>query len=175
MLDERRLDLVLAMLAVPDAKNVPAEYSVEILFEDRLCVITSQTSPLARRRRIDLNELSKLPWVIGPLNTPGVSWVEELFRREGIEFPARRITTWSVHLRNNMAATGQFIAITPESAFLQAADRYGLEELPIKLPAPRWPVAAVALRGRKLSPVVNLFLECARTAAKAYGERRRRR
>lgn len=174
MLDERRLDLVLAMLAAPDANNAPAEYSVEILFEDRLCVITSRNSPLARRRRIDLNELSKLPWVVRPANTPGVSWVAEMFRKEGVEFPTRRVTTWSVHLSNNMASTGQFITITPESAFLQAADRYGLKELPVNLPAPRWPVAAVTLRHRKLSPVVNLFLECARTAAKTYMDRRRR-
>ena len=71
MLDERRLDFGLAMLAVPNANIVPGEYSVEIPVEDRLCVITSRRSSLACRRRIDISELSKLPWVMGPLNTPG--------------------------------------------------------------------------------------------------------
>lgn len=165
-LDDRRLDLVLALLAVPDPHRVPAQYAVETLFEERLCIIVGRNNPLASRRKIDFEELSQQPWVLGPMNTPGVSWIADMFQAAGVEFPKRRITTWSVHLRNHMAATGRFVAITPESAFNRAAHRYGLKELPIELRAPRWPAGAVTLRKRKLSPAVDLFMECARKVAR---------
>jgi DNA-binding transcriptional LysR family regulator len=165
-LDERKLDLVLALLAVPDPKNVPQNYLVEILFEERLCIVTGRKSPLLHRRQLDFDELSQKPWVTGPADSPGTRWIAEMFRSAGARFPTRCVTTWSVHLRYNMAATGRFISTMPESAFDYAADRYELAMIPIKLAVPRWPFAAVTLRNRKLSPVVDLFLACAREVAK---------
>lgn len=166
-LDERRLDLVLALLAAPDPKSLSPDYSVEILFEDRLCIATSSKSPFANLRTIDIGELSQQPWVIGPLDSPGTSWIAQMFRSSGAEFPKRCVITYSGHLRNNMAATGRFLATMPVSAFDHAAERYDLKMLPIKLPAPRWPVVAISLRNRNLAPTVNLFLDCAREVAKS--------
>ena len=113
-LDERRLDLVLALLAVPDAKRVPRDYEVEVLFEDRLCVVAGSNNPWAHRKTIDFRELSKEPWIIGLFDAPGVTWLAELFRTQGAEFPKRYVATFSLHLRNNMAATGKFIATMAE-------------------------------------------------------------
>jgi DNA-binding transcriptional LysR family regulator len=173
-LDERKLDVVLALLAVPDPKNVPQNYVAELLFEERLCIVTGRKSPLLRRRQLDFDELSRKPWVTGPADSPGTRWIAELFRSAGVNFPTRCITTWSVHLRYNMAATGRFISTMPKSAFDYAADRYGLGMISIKLTAPRWPFAAVTLRNRNLSPVVDLFLKCARDVAKSQTTSRAR-
>lgn len=166
-LDERKLDVVLALLAVPDPKNVPRNYLVEVLFEERLCIVTGRKNSLLRRRQLDFDELNRRPWVTGPADSPGTRWIAEMFRSAGTSFPTRCITTWSVHLRYNMAATGRFISTMPKSAFDYAANRYGLEMIPIRIAAPRWPLAAVTLRNRNLSPVVNLFLKCAREVAKS--------
>jgi DNA-binding transcriptional LysR family regulator len=166
-LDERRLDLVLALLATPDAKRVPREYEIEVLFQDRLCVVAGGNNPWTRRKAIDFRELSKEPWVVGLFDAPGAHWLAELFHAEGVEFPKRYIATFSLHLRNNMAATGRFIATMAESTFDCAAERFQLKMLPIRLPAPQWPVAVVTLRNRTLSPVVDLFLDCAREVASA--------
>jgi DNA-binding transcriptional LysR family regulator len=165
-LDERKVDLVLALLAVPDAKSVPRDYVAETLFEEQLCVVTGLNSPLLRRRKLNFDELSRQPWVIGPVDSPGTTWIAEMFRSANAQFPTRCVTTWSVHLRYNMAATGRFVSTMPASAFHYAAERYGLKMLPIKLSAPRWPLAAVTLRNRRLSAVVDLFLACARQVAK---------
>ena len=64
-LDERRVNLVLALLAAPDAKHVPLDYEVEILFEDRLCVVAGRNNPWTRRKTVDFRELSKEPWIVG--------------------------------------------------------------------------------------------------------------
>ena len=166
-LDERRLDLVLAWLAAPGPPNLPADYAVEILYEDRLCIVAGGNNPWIRRRTIDFKKLSEEPWVVGLFDSPGMIRVVEMFRAHGAEFPKRYVATFSTHLRNNLAASGRFIATMSESAFDRAAPRFGLKMLPIRLPAPRWSVAAVTLRNRNLSPVVNLFVECARSVAKS--------
>jgi DNA-binding transcriptional LysR family regulator len=66
-----------------------------------------------------------------------------------------------------MAATGRFVSTMPKSAFDYAAKRYGLEIIPIRIAAPRWPLAAVTLRNRNLSPVIDLFLKCTREVARS--------
>jgi DNA-binding transcriptional LysR family regulator len=166
-LSERKLDLVLALLASSDHRRPLPDYTVEVLFEDRLCIVVGSRSPLARRRTIDVAELSQLPWVIGPADSPGTSWVAQMFRAANADLPERRITTYSSHLRFAMAATGRFVATMSESAFNYGARRYGLKKLSVSLPAPRWPVAAVTLRNRNLSSVVDLFLDCARDVARS--------
>jgi DNA-binding transcriptional LysR family regulator len=172
LLDERRLDLVFAMLAVQDAKSVPQDYEVEILFEDRLCIVAGGNNPWLRRQKIDFEQLSKEPWIVGHFDTPGMLRVAEMFRVHGVELPKRYVETYSAHLRNNMAATGRFISTMTLSTFDRNAKRYGLKMLPIDVPAARWPVAAVTLRKRNLSPIVNLFMDCARGAARKYSNRR---
>jgi hypothetical protein len=48
-------------------------------------------------------------------------------------------------------------------------DRFALKQLPIKLPAPAWPIAIVTLKNRTLSPVAERFIGCAREVAKSSG------
>jgi DNA-binding transcriptional LysR family regulator len=172
-LDERKLELVLAHLATPDPINLPADYTAEILFDDHFCIVVGDSSPWARRHKIDIAELTDEPWIIAPLDSPGTSWVAEAFQAHGAKLPKRCVTTYSTHIRNNLVATGRFVATMPESAFGLAANRFRLKVLPIELPIPRWPVAVVTLCNRTLSPVVNLFLDCARAVARSKTERRK--
>ena len=173
-LAERKLDLVLARLATPEPKNLPADYAAEILFDDQFCIVAGERSPWGRLRKIDIADLAEEPWIVTPPDTPGTSWIADAFRARGVEFPKRCITTYSAHIRNNLIATGRFVGTMPESAFDLAAGRFGLKALPLELPVPRWPIAVVTLRNRILSPVVNLFLECARTVAKTKVKPNRR-
>jgi DNA-binding transcriptional LysR family regulator len=166
-LDERRLDVVLAWLATPGSASLPADYAAEILYEDRLCIVAGGNNPWLRRRKIDFKKLSEEPWVIGLVDSPGMIRIAEMFRAHGAEPPKRHVATFSAHLRNNLAASGRFIATMAESTFDRAAPRFGLKMLPIELPSPRWSVAVVTLRNRNLGPVVNLFLDCARALAKS--------
>ena len=42
-----------------------------------------------------------------------------------------------------------------------------LKVLPIELPVPPWPAGIVTLNNRTISPVAQLFIDCAREVAKA--------
>lgn len=165
-LDERKLDLVLARLATPDPKELPADYAAEILLNDRLCIVAGRDSPWARRRKIDIAELANERWIISPSDSPGGSWMADAFRMRGAKYPEHCVTTYSVHIRNNLLATGRFVGTMPESALDWTAERFGLKRLPFELTAPPWPIAVVTLRNRVLSPVTKLFLDCARAVAK---------
>jgi DNA-binding transcriptional LysR family regulator len=169
-LGERKLDLVLARLATHDPEELPADYAAEILLNDRLSIVAGRDSPWARRRKIDIAELANEPWIISPSESPGGSWMAEAFRSRGVNFPERCVTTYSVHIRNNLLATGRFVGTMPESAFDWTAGRFGLKKLPFELVTPPWPIAVVTLRNRSLSPVVNLFLDCARAVAKTANQ-----
>jgi DNA-binding transcriptional LysR family regulator len=170
-LAERKLDLVLARLATPDPKNLPADYDAEILFDDRFCIVAGKNSPWAHRRKIDMAELANEHWIITPPGSPGTTWIADGFRACGAKFPQQCVTTYSAHIRNNLLATGRFVGTMPQSAFDLAAERFGLKILPLKLQVPPWPIAVITLRNRTLSPIVHLLLHCARTVAQSFAHR----
>lgn len=159
-LRERRLDLVLARLArTPADEGVEDELDVEILCNDSIVVAAGACSPWAQRAELDIAELVDEPWI---LTTPG-TWnhriIAEAFRARGLDPPRIVARTFSVPLRTSLLATGKFITALPESVLRFNADRFQLKVLPLKLPVRPWPVAVVTLKGRTLSPIVQLFID----------------
>ena len=76
--------------------------------------------------------------------------------------PKVRLSTLSVHLRANLVTSGDFITTFPNSVADFYTRRFGLKVLPIDLPRHPWPVVALTLKQRTLSPVVTAFIDCAR-------------
>ena len=102
----------------------------------------------------------------------GDAFIAKAFRARRLQPPSLVITTFSIHLRNNLVAGGNFITALPESVLRICRKRYALKELPIELSV-RPPVAVVTLRHRTLGPVVRRFIQCAREVAASYAERPR--
>ena len=92
------------------------------------------------------------------------SFLANAFKSRGLTQPELVITTFSIHLRNNLVGDGEFITALPDSVLRIYRKRHALKELPIELSVSP-PVAAVTLRNRTLSPAVQLFLQCARELA----------
>ena len=167
-LRERSLDLVLARGGWPiEDPHLVDDLNVETLFEDELVIAAGRQSRWARRRTVDIAELSDERWIL----TSGDRWnyqvIAEAFKQRGAAMPKISMKTLSVHLRANMAATGQFITAFPRSVLLLYADRFDLKALPVDLPARIWPIVVATLRNRTLSPVVERFMDCAREVSKS--------
>jgi DNA-binding transcriptional LysR family regulator len=81
--------------------------------------------------------------------------------------PKLTVKTLSVHLRTNLLANGQFITALPRSVLNFYADRCSLKALPLDLPTRPWPVVALTLKNRTLTPVVECFIDCARDVVKS--------
>jgi DNA-binding transcriptional LysR family regulator len=163
---ERDLDLVLARTVGANLITSSEDFNVELLFEDELVLAAGMTSRWAHRRKIDLAELGNERWILTGPNTWNYVAVAEAFKARGIEMPKISIKTLSVHLRNHMLASGQFITALPRSVLRLHADRFSLRALPVNMPARPWPVSMVTLKNRTLSAVVERFMDCARKVAK---------
>jgi DNA-binding transcriptional LysR family regulator len=171
-LRERKVDLVLARWGDESAKDdLAKELDVQILLNDPFYLVASKTSRWARRRKIGLGDLADAPLIIPPGDAWGGALVADAFKRRGLKAPNIVISTLSIPLRNELVATGQFITLLPASVIHTLGARYALKVLPVELPAHRSPVGIVTLRNRTLSPVVQLFIQCARDVAKSIGAR----
>ena len=71
--------------------------------------------------------------------------------------------------RDRLLATGRYVSVVPDSVLHFAGDRLSFRPLPVKLPVHPRPVAVVTLRHRTLSPVAQLFIDCARKLTKSLG------
>jgi DNA-binding transcriptional LysR family regulator len=166
-LHERKIDLVFARLASdPVQGRLTEELNAEVLFNDRYALVVGEKSKWARRRRVELADLVDEPWIMTPLDALGDSFVAKAFRTRGLQEPGLVITTFSIHLRNNLVGSGEFIAALPGSVLRIYRKRHSLKELSIELSV-HPPVAVVTLRNRTLGPVVQLFIQCAREVAKS--------
>ena len=84
--------------------------------------------------------------------------------------PNLAITTFSLHLRNNLVGNSEFITVLPRSVLQVYGKRHSLKALPITLAVQTSPVAIVTLRNRTLGPVALSFIQCARDVAKTLGD-----
>ncbi len=168
-LDNRQVDLVLTRWGPPlGGRELAPALNVEVLFNDRIRLAVGKRSPLARRRKIDLTDLVDARWITVPSNDVGGAALANAFRARGLEPPPIAVTTYSIHLRYSLASSARFIAAIPESVL--RFNPQGLQELPIDLPLPPWPVAIVTANDRTPNPAINRFIECARDVAKLFAK-----
>jgi DNA-binding transcriptional LysR family regulator len=166
---DRGLDLVVARGGQRLAEDsVIDQLKVEVLFDDKLVVVTGKQNKWARRRKIDLTELMDERWILSAPGTWNHVVTEEAFRDRGLPLPNISLKTLSIHLRTDLLANGPYITVMPHSVLRRHHDRFSLKVLPIELPLRPWPVTIVTLKNRTLSPVVERFITCAREITKSF-------
>ena len=166
-LRDRSLDLVLMRLrgrVPPDDRSVD-DLETETLFDDELVLAAGKQSRWAHRRRLDLAELRQADWIMPGPQSWGYLVVNEAFRSRGLDMPRISVKSLSGHLQANLLTNGDFVTVIARSVLHFYRERFALKQLPIRLPAPPWPVAIVTLKNRTLSPVAGRFIECVRRAA----------
>jgi DNA-binding transcriptional LysR family regulator len=72
----------------------------------------------------------------------------------------------------SLLATGRFVTILPASALGFPARRAEIKALPVHVPMARVPTGIVTLKTRALSPVAQLFVNCALEVAKTLDKRK---
>jgi DNA-binding transcriptional LysR family regulator len=166
-LRDRRYDLVLARATPPSDVHPIDDLNREILFHDPMVVAAGSHPRWAHRRKIDLAELADERWIVP---APG-TWIHvhmaEAFRERGLDLPKASLVTIAWPLVADFLADGRFITVCARSL----VRRYGLKELPVKLPERPWPVLVVTLKHRTLSPIVDRFINSARDVTKTLCRR----
>ena len=168
-LSERNVDLLIVRSPGPITDE---RLHFEFLFDDSYVVAAGATNQWARRRRIEIAELVNELWVLPPRESVIGSIVTEAFRASGIGYPRVAVVTDSPHMRISLLATGRFVTIFPASALRFLARGSELKVLPVKLPMARRPNEIITVKNRALSPVAQLFIDCAREIAKPLARRK---
>lgn len=171
-LHNRNADIVLTLSLRPFEDE--EDLQVEVLFHERICLAVAMRSPWARRRKIDLADLTDAAFIAPGIDTPGGMAVIDAFRTAGLPMPQLTVTAFSVHVRNILSMRGRFIAALPASILRSNPDLYSLKALPVHVPMPRWPALMVKLKHRTLSPAVERFMQCARDVTRTIDARSRR-
>jgi DNA-binding transcriptional LysR family regulator len=162
-LEQRDVDLVIVRIVEPIAED---HMEAELLYADPLFVVAATKNPWSRRRRVTLAGLMNEPWTLPPLDSEtGVALVDT-FRAVGLDLPAATVVSLNGVARIALVAEGRFLTITSESAFRFAGRDMAIKALPIDLAATHGSVGIVTLKNRTLTPVAQLFIDCAREVAK---------
>lgn len=168
-LDERNVDLLILRRFGPTAGE---KLSFEMLHDNPYLVVAGAKNPLARRRRVDLVDLVDELWVLPPPDTGLGLLAAEVFRAKGLDFPRASVVSLALEMTINLLRTGRYLAILPESVLRFHAKHPFLKELPVKLPIASGPIGIMTLKSRTLSPVAQLFIDCARRLARPLEKRR---
>jgi DNA-binding transcriptional LysR family regulator len=166
-LPERRIELALLPLL---GSAVRTELEVIVLFEDRLRVIAGQNSRFAARRRLALADLADESWCIA--SSAIGSLMAEAFRAEGLAMPRVALTTTDAHLLFQLVESGRFVGHFGDGLLHFYEERFAFKRLPITLAIPPFAVAVIALKNRTISPVAQLFIDCAREVARPLAKPR---
>jgi len=162
-LGERNVDVVIARRHGP-FPDQHAEF--EMLYDDPYVVVAGARNPWARRRQIELAELVNELWTLPPSDSLVGAVVVEAFRAAGLEYPRATVVTFPHAVRNSLLATGRFLTVIPRSVLRYPAKHPGLKMLPVELPITGGPIGILTLQNRTLSPVAQLFIDCAREVAR---------
>lgn len=162
-LRERDVDIALARIP---ASFMADDLDIEVLLDDPHFVVAGAGSRWARRRKIALAELVNEPWIL-PSNQVIRALIDEAFKAQGLKVPRERVSASSILLRHHLLATGRFLTVFPHSVLRYNAKQWSLKALPVDLGVKARSIAIVKLKSRSVSPVVQLFIEHLRAAAKS--------
>ena len=162
-LTERRVELVITRLAeFADRDNMV----VENLFNDDIVTVAAMRNPWTRRRRIELAELVNEPWTLPSHDTGIGAFAIDAFRARGLEPPRATVITYSMHLRNELLATGRFLTMVSGYTLRLPGRHASLKALPVELDHARGTIAIITLKNRTLSPLAELFIKTTRAVVK---------
>jgi len=157
----RRCEVVVARLLSrdPDMNFQPIHY-------DQLLIVVGARSKWARQPRVSLADLAEEPWVQAPPEMEPGSPTLEAFRAVGLPGPRVVVMSGSLNLRYALLATGRFVTMIPDPVLYYGPRRALVRILPIKLPRWHVPTSVITLKGRTLSPLAQLFIDCVHELSK---------
>jgi DNA-binding transcriptional LysR family regulator len=171
-LEAREVDL---LITFPSIVAPVAEVETEILYDGfPLFIVAAKKNPWSRRRKVRLADLINEPWALPPPDSMFGALLTDIFRAAGLDPPATAVVCVNGVACIALVAEGRFLSILPEFVF-RFAGRDAIKALPINLPETRRTgVGIITLKNCTLTPVAQLFIDCAREVAKPMAMPRRR-
>ena len=166
-LTERALPQRTIELAIGAMSEFPASGHIEseILFPDRQLIMAGRKSKWVRRRNIALADVLSEPWILPPPDSIAGRYVTETFQANGVEPPLAQVISFSIPLYHSLVATGHFLTLQPV-LMARLAGHLPLKRLDVQFSGVPRSIGVMMLRRRTLSPLAQIFINCARDVAK---------
>jgi DNA-binding transcriptional LysR family regulator len=162
-LRERNLDLILGRILMP---IVDQDLGADVLFDEPLLVVAGSRNQWLRRRKVELADLIHEPWILPPAGSAVAAILRETFRACGLEMPHGDVICDSAPMYIALLASGPYMSMRPASMMRFGVKHPSIKILPVELPTLPRPVGIITLKGRMISPVMQLFIDYAREVAK---------
>jgi len=150
----RKRDIELAIFRLP-LFNPGEDLHVDVLFEERLCVLTSKEHPLAERQKITWRDLLDHPWVLPPADSFFFHHVRRSLDKAGMELPRHVVESISIGFQYAMVLHGSMVSFGLRSQLAFSPHKDFLVQLPVDLPDITGTIGAVRLSARQPSPLAK--------------------
>jgi DNA-binding transcriptional LysR family regulator len=162
-----RLDIVIARILDPhDADRL----SFEALAQEPHSLIARRQHPLARRRKLTVEDLVERTWILPPSPSILRERLNAMFLQRGLSLPQKIVETSSLPMITNLLRRTDMLVALPEEVVRPFCDAGMLTVLPVDLGVRMDSFGIITQRGRALSPSVAQTLATLReAAATVYG------
>ena len=134
------------------------------LYDLEICVLGAPSHPLARKRKVTLQELSQYMWILPRQASNNRYVLQAAFAAAGLKPPRIQVETSSFVSTFPLLPTGNYLTVAPRDACLDQQRLGRARILAIKLPQLLTPVAFVAKRSSMMNPNVRLLWQAIREA-----------
>lgn len=161
-LKEGRLDIAIARMLDPaDA----ADFQFEPLAEEPHSLVVRPGHPLARKRRLVMDDLVGQAWILPPAGSILRERLDAMFLQRGLSLPARVVETSSLPITTNLLWHSDMVVALPAEVVQPYCDSGLLKILPIDLGVRMDSFGLITRRGHRLSRGATQALDVLREVA----------
>jgi DNA-binding transcriptional LysR family regulator len=137
----------------------PGDFAQEHLYDDVTVVCAPAQHPLAKLKRVSMDDIARERWILAPPHIPHVQWLLRTLHENGRPLPQTVVEVHSMRLRLQTLATSNLLGFMSRRILQQAAGRMRLKELPLKELQLRRPVGVVYRKDGYLPPSARQFID----------------
>jgi len=132
---------------------------IDVLFEERLCILASRYHPLAKRRAVAWEDLQEHSWVLPPADSLFFHHVRRTLDQLGKELPRHVVESLSIPFQYAMVLHGSMLSFGLRSQVEFSPHKNLVVQLPVDLPPIMGNVGVVTLGARQPSPLAIQLIE----------------
>ncbi len=142
-LEQGKLDIVLARLVDDYSRLLNAKtYDILPLFDERTVVVSAKNHPLARRKKVRLQDLVTCDWVLPAKSAYTRRLIDAEFVNHGLNPPVPKVEAPTA-IALGLMQRSAFLSICPASIANDAELNKAIHILPLKVKVPLPPICAI--------------------------------
>ena len=156
----------LALLREPPS-GLPHIFAKNDLFHEHMSIVVGKRNPLAKKRKLELKELTGEKWILAPAATEIGSPLSQAFSQIDLPAPQPAVVSQSHWLRLVMLTNQNYVTMFPNSSLMFGTAIEDVKVLPISVPRWEQPIVVAWLKDRSLTPIAQNFISSLRAVAAA--------